>query len=78
MFGVATSGVCFSFRLMDYFLADGGFKSVLAANWMDRMFAGACFPAFFTVLKASVSDKVGRERETVVGERDGGERDIGE
>ena len=59
---------------MDYFLADGGFKSVLAANWMDRMFAGACFPAFFTVLKASVSDKVGRERERKLWESETVER----
>lgn len=53
---LATSFVCFLFRFLDYLLADRGYKSVIAANWLDRTFAGACFPAFFTILKASISD----------------------
>ena len=52
------SSVCFGFRLLDFFLADGSFNKVVAANWMDRTFAGACFPAFFTVMRASLSDRV--------------------
>ena len=39
-----------------YAAVDAVYKSVIAANWLDRTFAGACFPAFFTILKASISD----------------------
>jgi len=30
----------------------------MAANWMDRLFAGACFPAAFTIINAMLSDVV--------------------
>ena len=42
---------CFVFRFMDVLLCEGGYNSVIAANWLDRLFAGACFPAFFTVIR---------------------------
>lgn len=48
--------VSFVFRLLDFFLAEGDRRSVVLANWLDRLFAGACFPAFFTILRASLSD----------------------
>ena len=53
---LACSVVCFAFRFLDTLLCDGGYSSVIAANWLDRIFAGACFPAFFTVVKAALSD----------------------
>ena len=52
----ACSSVCFLGRLNTFFLADGGYSSVVFANWVDRVFTGACFPAFFTVMNASMSD----------------------
>lgn len=46
------------FRFVDFLLCDGGFSRVMVANWMDRLFAGACFPAAFTIISAMVSDVV--------------------
>jgi MFS family permease len=50
--------VCALGRLLTFSMADGNLKSVVMANWLDRTFTGACFPAFFTVMSAALSDVV--------------------
>lgn len=50
--------LCSFFRFLDFVLCDGSFRSVMTANWMDRLFAGACFPAAFTIINAFTSDVV--------------------
>lgn len=52
------TGTCFLFRFLDYLLCDGGYASVVTANWLDRLFAGACFPALLTVASASIGDQI--------------------
>jgi MFS family permease len=53
---IGCSAVCAAGRFFTFLMADGGYKSVVLANWLDRVFTGACFPAFFTVMNASMSD----------------------
>ena len=53
------TSICFLFRLLDVILCDRGYRAVIAANWLDRLFAGACFPAFFTIARASLTDAFG-------------------
>jgi MFS family permease len=50
--------VCAAGRLLTFSRADGNLKNVVLANWLDRTFTGACFPAFFTVMSAALSDVV--------------------
>ena len=50
--------MCAAGRLLTFTQADGAMANVVFANWIDRTFTGACFPAFFTVMSASLSDVV--------------------